>query len=257
MRVFIALIICSIIFLGVVPPGMAELTGREIVEKTDEILRGNATNRAFVEMTVIRPKWKRTIRLKTWSEKLEKTMVRIVYPSKEQGIGTLKVGKEVWTYIPDVERIIKIAPSMMAQPWMGSDFTYEDIVRTDTIIMDYEHRLVDKTKIKGQEVYIIESIPKPEAPVVWGKLRLIIRAKDFIPIRQEYYDESGKLIRVLSYSNIKNLGGRKFPARLEMRPLVNKDGLTVIRYLDIAFDKPINKRIYTLQNLKSGKYEHY
>lgn len=162
---FLIVVLVNCAEVGAVP----EIIAKDIVKKADSLLRGE-TNHGMSEMTIITPNWERTLRLKSWQNGIEKTFIRILLPQKDAGIGFLKIKNEMWSYLPTVERIIKIPPSMMMQPWMGSDFTNDDLVKGSSIVDDYEHREIGIEKVEGQDVYKIESDPKPDAPVVWGKI---------------------------------------------------------------------------------------
>ena len=241
-----------LLWLAAAAPGWgAELTGTEIVRRAERILRGES-NRGTYEMTVTTPRWERTLKLKVWQKGLEKTFIRILEPPKEAGIGSLKLGYQMWNYIPRVERVIKIPPSMMMQPWMGSDFTNDDLVKESSIVHDYTHRLLGVESLGGERAYRVEAVPKPQAPVVWGRIVLWIRQADFMPLRQDYYDERGRLIRRLVFSDFRRLHGRLLPTRWEMIPLTEKKKgrRTVIRVLDVEYNIPLDDGIFTLRNLK-------
>ena len=147
------------------PLAAASLSGGDIVSRVENLLWGR-TSEGNYQMQITTPHWQRTLELQVWMERPEKTFIRILAPAKEAGIGSLRIGNEMWNYLPKVERIIKIPPSMMLQPWMGSDFTNDDLVKESSIIDDYTHQLVAEEQQDGVGVYRIESIPKPEAAVV-------------------------------------------------------------------------------------------
>jgi hypothetical protein len=144
--------LCLIIFCGFLVPLLSVLAeelidGKEIIRRMDELIRGE-TGMGIYEMTIKDPRWERTLKLRVWeTRKDKKTFIRILSPPKEKGIGTLKIGLEMWNYLPRVERTIKIPPSMMMQPWMGSDFTNDDLVKESSIVEDYIHRVIGKEKI--------------------------------------------------------------------------------------------------------------
>ncbi len=73
-------------------------------------------------------------------------------------------------YLPNVEPIVKIPPSMMLQPWMGSDFTNDDLVKESSILDDYTHKVLGVSALDGQPSYQVEATPKPDAAVVWGRV---------------------------------------------------------------------------------------
>ena len=226
-----------------------ELTGREILDRVEKLLWGK-TSQGLSEMTIITPRWQRTLVMRIWMDRPEKTFVRILSPAKEAGIGSLRIKTEMWNYLPSVERIIKIPPSMMLQPWMGSDFTNDDLVKESSVIDDYTHAILGVEEIEGAPVYKVEAIPKPEAPVIWGKLIYWVRKKDLIPLKQEFYDERGELIKVMTFAEIRPMGGRTLPTRWEMRSVKKEGHVTTVILKEIVFDRPIDPEIFALRNLQ-------
>ena len=226
-----------------------ELAPRDIVDKSEQLTRADS-NYGVYEIQVITPSWQRTMRTKAWELGRNKCFISIIYPAEDKGKNFLKNDYNMWQYIPKIERTIKIPPSMMRDAWMGSDFTNDDLVKESNMVKDYNHILLGEEGIGGNEAYKIELIPKPEAPVVWGKLYLWVRKGDYVPLRKEYYDEQGVLERVLTFSAIKHMDGRDIPTVLEMEPQYKKGRKTIFRILEIHFNKPIEANIFSLQNLK-------
>lgn len=227
----------------------AEPTPNEIVEKVDNLLRGESSHASF-EMTVTTPNWSRSMRGESWSAgRWGKALIRISDPAKDAGSGSLKIGGQMWTYVPKVERILRIPPSMMLQGWMGSDFTNDDLVKESSLVNDYVPHL-----LKSEEsAWVVTLRPKPEAAVVWGELRLWARRNDFVPLREEFYDEKGDLVRVLTFMEIENLGDRNYPLVWEMVPLKKEGHKTVLRYVKIRFDIPVHDEKFSLDNLRDAR----
>ena len=226
-----------------------ELSALDIIKKVDQLLRGDSAH-SIMEMTIINPRWKRTLKMESWERGRKESLVRILAPKKEEGVGSLKIDYQMWNYLPRVERIIKIPPSMMMSSWMGSDFTNDDLVKESSIVEDYSHTLLGTVDLDGTDAFKIEAIPKPEAPVVWGKLYFFVREKDYVPLRQEYFSESGELVRYLNFSDIKRMGGRLLPTVWEMVPLNKKGKKTIVNLIQIQFDLPLKDELFTLRNLK-------
>ena len=229
-----------------------QLTPQEIVKRADDLLRGD-TSQGQYRMSVETPGWKRTLELKAHSIGREKTFIRILSPPKEAGITTLRIENEMWNYLPKVERTIKIPPSMMFQSWMGSDFNNDDLVKESSIVYDYTHKILDEKEAGSHDVYKIELIPLPEAPVTWGKLLLWVRKSDFAPLRDEFYSEHGKLIKVLEYSEIRQMSDRRIPTVWKMTSVTKEGHVTVIEVIDVVYNEPVSESIFTLSNLKSPK----
>ncbi len=72
-----------------------------------------------------------------------------------------------------------------------------------------------------------------------------------MPLKEEFYSEHGKLIKVLKYSAIRQMSGRVIPAVWEMVSLVKPGNSTVILLVDVAYNQPIDENIFSLSNLKA------
>ncbi len=221
----------------------------KVVQQIDELYR-TETSYAKVEMNIVTPHWQRTLQMKVWTQGMKKTFIRILEPAKEKGVGTLRMGNEMWNYLPKTNKVIKIPPSMMMSSWMGSDFNNDDLVREFTWIKDYDYSFVHPDSAKEDLLYI-KLIPKPDRPIVWGKVLLAARSSDYIPVWEEYYDEKGKLMRVMNFKEIKTMDGRKIPTVMELIPQNEKGHKTVLRYLEADFNANLPADIFSLRRLRS------
>jgi len=225
------------------------LSAKEIVQKADEKNRG-LSSQGSITMTVIRPDWTRTITMKTWSKSREYSLVLITAPARDKGQVFLKLKTEMWNWVPSIDKTIKIPPSMMLQSWMGSDFTNDDLVKQSSIVVDYKHKLLGKEKVREMDCYKIEMIPLPEAAVVWGKVILWITMTGYDQWMAEYYDEDGKLITISNSYDIRKMGDREIPTRLEMIPQNKKGQKTVMQIEDMKFNMRLEESFFSQQNMK-------
>lgn len=232
--------------------GVSAQNARDIVKKADEHARGK-TSVASMTIQTIRPKWSREMTMKTWGKGNDLAMILITAPIKDKGIVFLKRKKEVWNWIPSIERNIKMPPSMMSQSWMGTDFTNDDLVKEASILEDYEHTLLKDTMIDERSCYKIHLHPKPQAAVIWGGIDLYIDKKNDVMLHAFYFDEEGRLINTMHATDIKNLGGRLLPSRLEMIPADKKGHKTILIYNSLTFDKLIEDSFFTSQNMNRLK----
>jgi len=241
----IALRLSMLFVLGLLPALSAAGEARDVMQRMQRLLRAD-TNQARYSMRVKTPEWQREIRMDSWDDRPGKRFfIRILSPVKDRDTTFLKVGPNLWMYIPKLERDIRIPPSMMLSAWMGSDFTNDDLVKSSSIVDDYTHRIL---KRRGADL-IIESLPRPEAPVVWGKLIHRIR-RDGTPLWAEYYDEHGALVRRMRFEDVREIGGRRIPARWVMRPLSEPGHETTLILEDATFDIPLDDHIFERANLK-------
>ncbi len=220
----------------------------EIVERMDSQMRGESSY-AEMTMTIERPRYTREVRFRSWSLGRDYSMILITAPSRDEGTAFLKRDNEIWNYIPNVDRTIRMPPSMMSQSWMGSDFTNDDLVRETSIVDDYSHEILREEEYNGRDAWVIEMIPDPDAPVVWGKVHVWVCKKDYIQLRTENFDQSGNLAQTLELDRIKELGGRTLPSRMIMTPS-DKDQRTILEYHKLEFDISEDERFFTQRNMQ-------
>ncbi len=215
-----------------------------------EYLLWSDSNRGEVSMTVVNENWQRTLEMDVWMDRPNRTFIRIQSPKKEKGVGSLRLNDEMWNYIPKIDRVIKVPPSMMLQPWMGSDFSNDDLVKASSLAEDYEHTIVGTSTDESGELVHIESIAKPEAPVVWGKIELWLYRDSYIPVKQFYFDEQGTAVKELTFEQVEERGGRELPTRWIMRPLDKERQRTIIDLKKMDYDVGIDEDTFSRRNLQ-------
>ncbi len=224
-------------------------SAEEIVKRANEKMLGK-TSQGMIKMTIVRPDWSREITMKSWSKGNDYYLLLVTEPAREKGQVFLKRKNEMWNYIPSINRLVKIPPSMMMQSWMGSDFTNDDLLKESSIVQDYNHKIIGEEEIDSYQCYKIELLPKPEAPVVWGKIISWITKEEFMVVKSEYFDEDQFLVNTQTGSEIKLLGGRLLPAKMTMVPAEKPENSTVLEFLELEFDKQIGEDFFSQQNMK-------
>jgi outer membrane lipoprotein-sorting protein len=245
----VAICLGLVLSLGQVSQAADDQRAREIVDGVARLFISTSST-ATVEMQIVKEDLQRKITMQFWSVGESNILIRILRPSEDAGTAILKVGGKVWYYLPKANRTVKIPASMMMNSWMGSDFTLNDLVKQSRLTSDY----VIATSFEGQRDGVAMSeytlTPKPAAAVVWGKIIMEVRQADRMPVRQRYYDEDGKLVRELTFSEYKTVSGRLIPTRLVMRPTGQAVEQTTITYEKIIFGEPISEETFSRKNLK-------
>jgi len=225
------------------------LSAKEIVKKADDKSRG-LTSQGEMTMTIIRPNWTRSITMKSWAKGNAYSLILITSPAKDKGQAFLKIKTDMWNWVPSIDKMIKIPPSMMMQSWMGSDFTNDDLVRESSIVVDYDHKLLGEESVREMMCYKIELTPHEDAPVTWGKVNVWITTSGFDTWKADYYDEDMKLINVMNASDLKRMGNREIPVKLEIIPVDKPNNKTILETKSVSFDKPISDSFFSQQNMK-------
>jgi outer membrane lipoprotein-sorting protein len=156
----------------------------------------------------------------------------------------------MWSWNPTINRLIKLPPSMMSQGWMGSDFSNDDLLKESSIVVDYTHKIIGDTTIEGRDCYKIELIPLENAAVVWGKIIMNISKKEYLEMKNTYYDEDGYLVKTETAFEIKVMDGRLIPSKFELVPADKPGNKTIIKMDEIQFNKPIPDAFFSQQNMK-------
>lgn len=249
--IFICIFSCGTALMMLLSTAHAgEPAAKAVIAKAWNYMRGK-TSASVVKMTVHRVDWERTSVIKAWTRGQKDSIFQITAPKKDKGNGSLKIGRDMWTYNPKINRVIKLPPSMMSQSWMGSDFSNNDLSKADTILNDYTHEIVGKQTKDGVNLYEIKSMPKPGAPVIWGMQKLMIR-EDGIILEQTFYDEDMKAVKTMATTNIKEMGGKRFPVKWTMRTMDTdtRQDYTLLEYNELQFDVPVDNRLFTVNALK-------
>lgn len=245
------LTLLALLFLSVFSQAQ-DVDVKAIVKQADEKFRGQSSE-GTLTMTIQRPSWSRTISMKNWTLGSEYSLIYITAPAKEKGQVFLKRDNEMWNWVPSIERMIKIPPSMMMQSWMGSDFSNDDLVKESSLVKDYDHKLLGKEKIEGYDCYKIELIPHEDAAVVWGKIIMWVSDKDLLWLKAEYYDEDNDLVNTEILSDIKKMDDRIMPTHLEMIPADKPGQKTIMIFENTKFNRPIKESFFSIQNMKRVK----
>ena len=217
----------------------------DIIRKVDHNMRGKNVYMKM-HMTIKTKNHQRTMAMESWSEGKKKSFVKIISPSKDRGITFLNLNGQMWQYIPKIERVIKIPPSMMLQNWMGSDITNDDVVKQSSIVDDYHAKLLSKKR----NIATIQLTPKPNAAVVWGKIISKVNTTNYTEIEDVFYDENGQKIRVFTYRNVKKFGKYNLPTVWKIKPLKKKYNVTTLVIEKAVFDGKISSQYFQKSALK-------
>jgi outer membrane lipoprotein-sorting protein len=212
----------------------------------------SASSQSSVAMTIHRPAWERRMGMTAWTRGADDALVRFTAPQKDAGNATLKLGQDTWVYNPKLNQVIKLPGSMMSQSWMGSDFSYNDLSKSEDILTDYTHRLTASAQTGGHTVWTIEAVPKPGAPVVWGKVALEIR-DDFVILGETFFDQDMKPARRMTTDKVGVLDGRPYPVVMTMRPLDQPGQWTSVATDRAQFNASLPAYIFTLSNLQNPR----
>jgi hypothetical protein len=234
-----------------VSPALAQtdFTPQEIIARVDRVMRGDSSH-GVSRMNIVTEHWERELVMELWSMGTDYSLVRVRSPAREAGTATLMADRDIWNYLPKVDRTIKIPASMMSGAWMGSHFTNDDLVKESQLIEDFDIELMFDGDRDGVAVWEFRLTPKPEVAVVWGHIDYRVRRSDYMPFWARYYDEDGELARTMRFSEFKDLGGRTVPTVMDMVPADKPNERTSVIYESLEFDIDVDRSFFSLQTLQ-------
>ncbi|MGA7985672.1 MAG: outer membrane lipoprotein-sorting protein [Burkholderiales bacterium] len=199
-----ALLFLGFLLLG--SPAFA-LDGQQILQKVDRNLEPESYE-SYRKLIDIQPDGSRKEYV-LWSVKKgsDKVLALFLSPPADKGRVTLRLGENMWLYMPSVGKPIRITS---LQSVTGSVFNNADILRID-YTAEYDVR---KAEEQGDQ-YLLELKAKTDE-VAYDQLKMWVDKQHLLPVKIECYAASGILLKTLRFSDIKDFGGGiKRPAQLE------------------------------------------
>jgi outer membrane lipoprotein-sorting protein len=227
-------------------------TAEQILKKAEQKLTAS-TIEADLDITIKRPKWTKTMGLKTWGKGSDYAMAYVKSPAKDAGTVYLKAGNDVYNYLPKIKKTVKLPANLLSQNWMGTDMSTDDIVKLTKLTTDYKATLAGSVTLSDRDCYVLLLLPKPDASVLWGKMVLAIDKQDYIQMKTLFYDEDMELVNTVIASQVKNMGGKMLASKMVMIPAGKKGQTTTVIYSSMKFDSPISASFFTKSNMSNVK----
>ena len=229
----------------------ARAAAQALIEGALDLTRG-VRSYTKMAMTVHRPDWERRLELVAWTRGREDALIRFTAPAKDAGTATLKRGERMWSYAPKIGREIWLPSSARSQSWAGSDFSYNDLSRTDQYLRHYEYCIANTEEKDGRTVYTLDLVPHDDAPVVWGKETMVMR-DDHVMLRQTFFDQGMTPLKEMRTMEIGELGGRTIPVAMRMGDVEEADSWTEVRYLEADFNAEVDDSMFTTFALRGER----
>jgi outer membrane lipoprotein-sorting protein len=217
-----------------------------LLQHLDDLYRSKSSI-ARIEIQVTTPRTTRSLRLKAWTRGQTEALILIEAPPKETGTATLRVGDNLWNYLPRIARTIRVPPSAMLGSWMGTDFTNDDLVKESSLRQDFSSRI--ERRSESPPGWWLRLDVKPNVVGRWARIETLI-SDDDLPVEERFYDRKGRLARTIVFDDIKVLGGRRLPVHMLLTPTGVEGQRTELRYLDIQFDVALADDTFSLSRLE-------
>jgi outer membrane lipoprotein-sorting protein len=252
------LIVIGVILLFSLPIAAQEIDLENIdpseqIKPAEDLMRADNTY-TEITMDIVTPDWKRQLSMRNWGDRLGKrSFIQILSPARDENTTFLRLDRQLWMYLPRAERTIKVPPSMMMQSWMGSDFSNDDLVQESSYVTDYTHEFKGMEEVEGLQCYVIILVPKPEAPITWGKVEIAVSSDPFVPVRYQFFNRRMEMRKQMIMSEIKRFGSRELPTVWTMTTADKEGHQTIIRVNKMEFNLDLPERVFTRQYLRNPR----
>ncbi len=240
-RMSIIILIC----LSVIP--LYAITVDEIISKRDD---NEYIKKAKVESEMIIVNGNRSVTKTMISYVDENNVLTDFTNANDRGTKFLKRGEELWIFFPEAEDIVKISGHMLKQGMMGSDFSYQDMMESDKLTDLYHFELTGEEEFEGRMCYVLEGIANEGMEVSYYKRISWVDKERFIGLKEELYAQSGRLLKEMNVTEVKNINGRWYPVRTEMTDKLKKNTKTEFIVHDITFNPDIPANMFTIEHLQ-------
>ncbi len=220
-----------------------------VLTRLDELYRSKSSI-ARLEIVVTTARSTRTMRLKAWTRGEDEALIVIEAPPREEGTATLRVGSNLWNYLPRIARTIRVPPSMMLGSWMGTDFTNDDLVKESSLRKDFVSHIDRRSDTPPG--WWITLTAKPGIVGRWARVETLVD-EETLPVEERHFDRKGRLARVITFDEIRALGGRRIPSHLTLTPVDTVGQRTELRYLEIQFDVLLPDDTFSLSRLERSR----
>lgn len=220
-----------------------------VMERLNDLFRADSSE-ARLSMKIVTDRYRRDLVLESWTRGKKEALIVVREPAREAGTATLRSEEGLWSYAPRADRLVRIPNTLLSDNWMGSHFTNDDLMRKTDFTRDYDASLEWKDE-GGKRLLQATLKPKPEAPVVWSSIVYLLEPQDYLPLRADYYDND-KTARTLTFSDPREVSGRRVPFTLQMTPADKPGESTRIEYREVKFDVDLDPSLFTQRGLRRG-----
>lgn len=241
------IIILTILFIFTFTSFVLAITAEEIIQKRDE---NEYLKSARVESTMI---------INNSGRELEKKMVSLIEDDKalvsftnpmDRGTKYLKRDDNMWMFFPDAEDVVKLSGHMLERGMMGSDFSYKDMMESEKLTELYSFEIVAEEEYNKRPCYKIEAVKVEGAEVSYYKRISWIDKERYIGLKEELYAESGKLLKVVTVEETKEIEGRWYPIKTVMENKLRENTSTTFIIDSIEFNPEISEGTFSLESLQ-------
>ena len=229
----------------------AQVTAAQILGRVDENMTIRSVHTRAIMSITYREGDVRDLEFESWAEGEERSFLEFTSPPRDAGSRFLRVDDKMWIYLPRAARSVRIQGRMLEQGLMGSDFSYGDASENPSMVDDYDAEIEREEPFEGRPTYVLFLTGK-RSGLAYPQRRIWVDAERWVPLKEERFARSGKLLKTAVLSDVRQIAGRWYPFQMDLDNALQADTRTSLRFLELEFDTDIPERVFSLRTLERG-----
>ena len=230
----------------------AQVTAREVLERLDANMTIR-TVRMRAELVVhYRGGDDRTMTFESWERGTNQSFLEFTAPARDVGSRFLRLGDAMWIYLPRVGKSVRIQGHMLRQGFMGSDFSYGDASENPSMVQDYDAVIERRDTLAGRPVLVL-SLTARRPGLSYPRRRTWVDSERWVPLREELFASSGRLLKSIVLSDVRRLADRWYPFRIELDDALQTETTTTFRVIEMRLGVAVPPEVFTLRFLEGGR----
>ena len=226
----------------------ATMTVEEIMEKMDNQMTFG-TRSSVSRMIIISPDETREKSFRSFARGQQDAFIVFDKPRRDAGTKFLKIEGQLWIYFPRTEKTVKVSGHLLRQSMLGSDFSYEDMTENRKMLDDYDGTLEEEEEVDGEPCYVLY-LNEKEPGMSYPERRYWISKHTLLPVREERYAKTGRLLKVVRFEEVQEFEDRFYPTKIVMEDQLKKESRTEIVLEEVRFKISEPEGIFDRRNLR-------
>jgi hypothetical protein len=157
-----------------------------------------------------------------------RSFVKFVAPPRNAGRSLLALGRDLWIYLPDAGKPVRIPFSQRLVGQVANG----DIARTD-YAGDYDATLLGEESVDGVACHVLDLKARTKE-VTYAAIKYWVSKAERRPVKAELYAGTGTLLKVGVFDGYKEIAGLRLVTRLTLVDAIRKDKTSVLEYGEIS-----------------------
>ncbi|MGE0556294.1 MAG: outer membrane lipoprotein-sorting protein [Gemmatimonadales bacterium] len=191
----------------------------------------------------------RSLEFRSWSEGTDRSFLEFTAPARDAGSRFLRLEDNMWIFLPTVGKSVRIQGHMLRQGMMGSDFSYGDASERPSMVDDYDAVVSGRDSVGGRPALVLDLTAKRDDLAYPGR-KIWVDAERFIPLREERFAKSGKLLKTATLGDVRRVGDRWYPFSVELDDALQRETSTRVDFLELDLGTRVPPEVFTLRHLE-------